>query len=273
MTARLLAGAPLDPKTLRRHVLHMAHRGQSVHVPCAFSVVEILSVLYSKFVRLNPDDARDPDRDLVVLSKGHGVMAAYACFRELGWLEQKHLDGYFSDGSLLRGLSEADIPGLEVTSGSLGHGLPVAAGMAFGLKRKDKPQRVYCVVGDGELNEGSMWEAIAFAGHYGLENLTVIVDANGFQAMGTTESILNMEPLVDKFAAFGFESAECDGHDVAALEKSLVELQRTRGKPQALVARTVKGKGVSFMEADNKWHYTRLSEETMARALKDLEAR
>jgi transketolase len=270
MSAGLKAGAPLDPKTLRRHVLHMAHRGQSVHVPCAFSLIEVLSVLYSKFARFNAADARDPERDRVVLSKGHGVMAAYACFRELGWLEQDRLDRYFSDGSLLRGLSEADIPGLEVTSGSLGHGLPVATGMALGLRRRKRAQRVYCVVGDGELNEGSMWEAIAFAGHSRLDNLTVIVDANGFQAMGTTESILSMEPLAAKFAAFGFEAAECDGHDVAALEKTLIGLHRRTGKPQALIARTVKGKGVSFMEADNTWHYTRISDETMARALKEL---
>jgi len=248
----------------------MAHQGQSVHVPCAFSLIEILSVLYSKFVRLNASDPKDPERDLMVLSKGHGVMAAYACFRELGLLEQKHLDRYFSDGSLLRGLAEADIPGLEVTAGSLGHGLPIATGMAFGLKRKKKPQRVYCVIGDGELNEGSMWEAIAFAGHTHLDNLTIIVDANGFQAMGKTESILNMEPMSDKFAAFGFNAAECDGHDVEALEKSILELQRETGKPQVLIARTIKGKGVSFMEGDNMWHYTRISEETMNRAMKEL---
>ena len=270
MTTRVNAVVSLDPKALRRLVLHMAHQGQSVHVPCAFSLIEIFSVLYSKFVRHNPADPRDPDRDLMVLSKGHGVMAAYACFREIGWLEQKHLDAYFSDGSLLRGLSEADIPGLEVTSGSLGHGLPVATGMAFGLKRKQKPQRVYCVVGDGELNEGSMWESIAFAGHSRLDNLTVIVDANGFQAMGTTESILNMEPLADKFAAFGFDVTECDGHDVGALESELLGLQSKTGKPKALIARTIKGKGVSFMEADNMWHYTRISADTMARAMKEL---
>lgn len=270
MTALLHAGTPLDPKALRRRVLHMAHLGQSVHVPCAFSLIEILAVLYSKFVRLNAADPNDPERDLMVLSKGHGVMAAYACFRELGWLEQKHLDRYFSDGSLLRGLSEAEIPGIEATAGSLGHGLPIATGMAFGLKRKKKPQSVYCVVGDGELNEGSMWEAIAFAGHSRLDNLTVIVDANGFQAMGTTESILNMEPLSDKFAAFGFDAAECDGHDVGALEKNLLMLQRKTGKPKALIARTIKGKGVTFMEANNAWHYTRISAETMSRAMKEL---
>jgi transketolase len=248
----------------------MAHRGQSVHVPCAFSLIEILSVLYSKFVRIKPGDPKDPDRDYVVLSKGHGVMAAYACFRELGWLEQKHLDDYFSDGSLLRGLAEADIPGLEATAGSLGHGLPVATGIAFGLKRRGRGRRVYCVVGDGELNEGSMWEAILFAGHHRLDNLTVIVDANGFQAMGRTESILNTEPLRDKFSAFGFAAAECNGHDVKALEKALKELQKQSRKPRVLIARTIKGKGLSFMEDDNTWHYTRLSDATMERALSEL---
>ncbi|MDE1977306.1 MAG: transketolase, partial [Elusimicrobia bacterium] len=200
-----------------------------------------------------------------------GVMALYACLREIGWLSEKILDQYFSDASLLRGLSEANIPGLEATSGSLGHGLPVAAGMALGLKLKKSPRRVYCIAGDGELNEGSMWEAIALAGHHKLENLTVIVDANGLQAMGKTEMILNMEPLADKLKSFGFEALECDGHNPAALKGALAALA-ARARPGALIARTIKGKGVSFMENDNAWHYTRLSEDFMERALKELDA-
>ncbi len=264
------AGDRFNPTRLRRQVLGMAHKGQSVHVPCAFSLIEIYSVLYSQFLKFDPKDPAAPDRDYLVLSKGHGVMTAYACFQEIGWLSQKQLDDYFKDGSLLRGLGEADIPGFEATAGSLGHGLPIAAGIALGLKRRASPRRVYCVVGDGELNEGSMWEALMFAAHHRLDNLTVIVDANEFQAMGPTRDVLNMEPLPDKFRAFGLTAEVCDGHDVKALEAALKMLVKASGAPQALVARTVKGKGVSFMEADNTWHYTRISDETLRRALSEL---
>ena len=260
-----------DPALLRRHVIRMAYAGQSVHVPCAFSLIEIVSVLYSKILKFNPQNPKDEDRDYLVLSKGHGVMALYACLREIGWLTDQNLDEYFSDGSLLRGLSESDIPGLEVTSGSLGHGLPVATGIALGLKLKGSSWRVYCIVGDGELNEGSMWEAIALAGYHKLNNLTVIVDANGLQAMGQTQSILDLEPLIDKFKSFHFDALECPGHDLVVLERSLASLG-SRSQPQALIARTVKGKGVSFMENDNSWHYTRLSKDYMERALKELKA-
>ncbi|MCX5797210.1 MAG: transketolase [Elusimicrobia bacterium] len=261
----------LQPADLRRHVLHMAYRGQAVHIACAFSLIEILAVLYSRFLRFNPLDPGDPGRDYLVLSKGHGAMALYACLRELNWLTQEHLDSYFSDGSELRGLAEAGTPGIEATSGSLGHGLPVAVGIALGLKRRDTRQRVYCIVGDGELNEGSMWEAFAFAAHHGLDNLTVVVDANQWQALGRTKDILDMEPLLDKFRAFKLAAAECGGHDTKALETTLEDLiSRAAGQPQVLVARTVKGKGVSFMEGDNQWHYTQLTEQTLARALAEL---
>lgn len=259
----------LDPTTLRKSILHMAHHGQSVHVPCAFSMVEIVSVLYSAVMKFDRSTPHDPERDYLFLSKGHGVMALYACFEQLGWLERSELDSYFKDGTRLRGLCEADIPGLEVTSGSLGHGLPVAAGVALGLKLRKRSQRVFCIVGDGELNEGSMWEAILFAGHHQLNGLTVIVDANGFQAMGSVESILNMEPMVGKFSAFGFDACECDGHDPDALKRELMRAGSAQ-RPKVIVARTIKGKGISFMENDNAWHYTRVSAETLERALKEL---
>jgi transketolase len=158
----------------------------------------------------------------------------------------------------------------------LGHGLPIATGLALGFARdaartKTEPKRVFCIVGDGEMNEGSMWEALLFASHHRLGNLTVIVDANEFQAMGKVEEILSMEPFVDKFRAFGFDAVECDGHSVEALtrefEKSVVS---GRTKPRAIVARTVKGKGVSFMEGDNAWHYTRLNDQTFERAVAEV---
>jgi len=266
----------LSPNALRKLVLEMAYYGKTVHIPCAFSIVEVVSALYSKFLRYDPANPRSEDRDYLVLSKGHGVMALYAVFHQLGWIDRAAIENYFSDGSLLHGLSESHIPGLEVTSGSLGHGLPIAAGVAFGFARqarleKTPPKRVFCIVGDGEMNEGSMWEALLFAAHHKLENLTVIVDANEFQAMGKTKDILDMEPFVDKFRAFGFDAVECDGHSLQALDRELEKsIGPGRGKPRAIVARTIKGKGVSFMERDNTWHYTRLDRDKFDRAIAEV---
>jgi transketolase len=259
-----------DPKDLRRHILRMAFHGQSVHVACAFSLVEICSVLYSRFLRFDPGSAVSPDRDFLILSKGHGVMALYACFREIGWLTDGDLDTYFRNGTHLRGLCEADVPGCEVTSGSLGHGLPIATGIAFGLRRLRSDRRVFCIVGDGEMDEGPMWEAMLFAVHQKLDNLTLIVDANRYQAMGRTEDVLGLEPLPAKFEAFGFAAKECDGHDPGALTRCLSDLLRNGSRPGALVARTTKGHGVSFMADDNRWHYTRLTEDDYIRAVQEL---
>ena len=249
----------------------MAYNGQSVHVACAFSMVEILSSLYGKVLNFNSKNPNDPNRDYLVLSKGHGVMAQYACFHELGWISDEAVEKYFSDGSALHGLSESHIPGCEVTSGSLGHGLPIGVGIAKALQLQNKSdQKVYTIVGDGELNEGSIWEALLFAAHHKLSNFYVIVDANEFQAMGLTSEVLNMEPFVDKFKSFGFETLECDGHDLQEVTDALLSFKENR--PRALIARTVKGKGVSFMERDNIWHYTRLDPEAKARALQELES-
>jgi transketolase len=261
----------LSPADLRRQILTMAFHGSSVHIACAFSLVEVLSVLYSRLLQYNPQNVSDPDRDVLILSKGHGIMALYAVHAKLGWLSEEKFRAYFSDGSDLHGLCEFKTPGLEVASGSLGHGLPIAVGMALGLKRRGRTQKVVCIVGDGEMNEGPMWEALLFAGHHKLDNLLIIVDANGFQAMGQVTEILNMEPFVEKFRSFGFAAAECDGHSMDVLEKSLADLWTTPGLPQALVARTVKGHGVSFMKNENKWHYSRLTPELFQAALSELD--
>ena len=259
-----------DPKTLRKHVLKMAYHGQSVHVACAFSIVELCAVLYGGVLRYDPKNPAWPDRDFLILSKGHGVMALYACFREIGWLTDSDFENYFQDGTRLRGLCEVDVPGCEVTSGSLGHGLPIACGIAFGLKRRRSNSRVYCIVGDGEMNEGPMWEALLFAAHQKLDNLVVVVDANQFQAMGRTDEVLGLEPLPDKFRAFGFKTLECDGHSVSDLRRGFSLATQTTPTPVVIVARTLKGYGVSFMAGDNRWHYTRLTTETYEQALAEL---
>ena len=257
----------LSPNVLRKEILRMAKAGGSVHVGCAFSMVEIVSCLCRDFLVADEIICKKEDSNWLLLSKGHGVMAMYAAFYKMNLLKDLDLDGYFSDGSLLHGLSEAKVPGFEISSGSLGHGLPIAVGIAFGKKLAGQKGQVYCIVGDGEMNEGPMWEALLFAGHHQLANLTVIVDANGFQAMGTIDEVLKMEPFCDKFTSFGFRAMTCDGHSLAELKKSF---EVNSHLPKAIVARTIKGKGVSFMEHKNEWHYSRLNDDTYQRALKEL---
>lgn len=256
------------PARLRRTVLEMAYAGSTVHIGCAFSIIELVSVLYRNHLRYPGNDPRAEDRDYLVLSKGHGVMAQYACMHELGWLNDSHIQGYFADGSELKGLSDSRVPGLEVTSGSLGHGFSVGVGIAMGLQRKRTDQKVYAIVGDGELNEGPIWEGALVAAHHRMDNLMLIVDKNGFQAMGTTDDVLALGDLSAKFNSFGFETMEVDGHDEAAVDTAIHQLWGTgAGKPKALIAHTVKGKGVPFMESDNRWHYTRLNAQTFDEAI------
>jgi len=260
-----------DSARLRKTILDMAFAGSTVHIACAFSIVELLAVLYRSFLRYPEGNPLADGRDYFVLSKGHGVMAQYACMRELGWIGEDQVSGYFSDGSSLKGLSDSRIPGLEVTSGSLGHGFSVGVGLALGAKLKSSTQKVYALVGDGELNEGPIWEGAMFASHRRLDNFLVIVDANGFQAMGPTDEVIALGSISSKFASFGFDVLEVDGHDEEAIERALAALVNTEtGNPQALIARTVKGKGVPFMEHNNSWHYLRLDADSYAEAVASL---
>lgn len=260
----------LDPKTLRKHIIEMAYAGQTVHSPCALSIVEILSTLLDGYLAFDPADPNAPGRDRLVLSKGHGVMALYACFRQIGWMSEQDLRRYNHDGTPFHGLAEVKVPGIEASTGSLGHGLPVATGMALGLKRLGGGGKVACVVGDGEFNEGPNFEAMLFAAHQGLDNLALLIDANQFQAMGLTKDVLGLEPLPAKLASFGFEAREVDGHDRAALRAALSAPHP--GRPLGIVARTTKGKGISFMEGDNRWHYQRLGAAEHAAAMAQLGA-
>ena len=266
--ASATADTRFAPARLRRTVLEMAYAGSTVHIACAFSIIELVSVLYRNHLRYPGNDPRAEGRDYLVLSKGHGVMAQYACMHELGWLNDSHINGYFADGSELKGLSDSRVPGLEVTSGSLGHGFSVGVGIAMGLQRMGTDQKVYAIVGDGELNEGPIWEAALVAAHHQMDNLMLIVDKNGFQAMGTTDEVLAMGNLSAKFSSFGFETLEVDGHDEVAVDAAIRQLWANgMGKPKALIAQTIKGKGVPFMESDNRWHYTRLNAQTFAEAI------
>lgn len=257
-----------DAKVLRKTVLDMAYAGSTVHIGCAFSIIELLAVLYRQHLRYPGNDPRSAQRDYLVLSKGHGVMAQYACMRELGWLPDSAFSGYFADGSDLKGLSDSRVPGLEVTSGSLGHGFSVGVGMAMGAKLRGSDQKTYALVGDGEINEGPIWEGALFAAHQALGNFMLIVDENGFQAMGPTHEVLALGSIQAKFESFGFEALSVEGHDEAAIDSAIRHLWTSSSTaPKALIAKTVKGKGVPFMENNNMWHYTRLTADSYAQAL------
>lgn len=260
----------LSTNNIRKTILTMAHRGSSVHIGCALSIVEILSVLYERFICYPNNNLNHPNRDYLILSKGHGVMAQYACMYELGFLKKKHIFKYFSDGSLLKGLSDSRIEGIEVSSGSLGHGLSVACGLAMGANLKKSNQKIFCVVGDGEINEGSIWEAFLFISQHKLKNLILIIDANGFQALGKTNDILSLGKLSLKLSAFGFNVKEINGHDRKQLIKCINASIKLKFKPSVIIAKTIKGKGITFMENDNNWHYKRLDDDLYTKAISEL---
>ena len=263
-----------EPKHIRKTILKMAYAGSTVHIGCAFSIVELLAVLYRRHLRIDPANPDWPLRDYMVLSKGHGVMAQYACLNEIGWIRNDELAGYFGNGTRLKGLADAHVPGVEATTGSLGHGLSVGVGLALAAKRSATDQICYTLVGDGELNEGTIWEAVLCAAQFKLDNLIVIVDVNGFQAMGRTDDVIGLGDIQAKFDSFGFESVTIDGHDEQAIDTAYERFRISKnGRPKAIVAKTIKGKGVPFMESNNVWHYTRLNAETFGAAISELEAK
>lgn len=260
-----------DANGLRRAVIEMAYRGGTAHIGCALSLVEILAVLYRGFVHYPQNDPSHPLRDYLVLSKGHGVMAQYACLEQFGWLESQQLENYCKNGTLLHGLCESHVAGLEVSSGSLGHGLSVGVGLALAAKRRGTEQMCYAILGDGEANEGAIWEAVAFATQFHLDNLVIVVDKNGFQAMGSTSDVMDMGDIEAKFTAFGCEAISIDGHDEMVLHQTFSNLRNSKnGQVKAVIANTVKGKGISFMEGRNIWHYTRLDAALYEQALSEL---
>lgn len=256
-------------RTVRRDILTMSAAARAPHVASALSCVEILVALYFRVARVSPGDPADPSRDRVILSKGHACAALYACLAERGFFAKERLSEYARDGSVMaEHPSLGVLPGIEATSGSLGHGLGVGLGIALGARMDGLRSSVSVVLSDGEMNEGSVWEAALWAPAHGIDNLTAIVDFNGLQATGPSREITAIEPLADKWRAFGWATAEVDGHDTAALVAALETSHP--GKPLAVVARTVKGRGVSFMENNLEWHYRPPSSDDLARALSEL---
>ena len=259
-------------RRVRRHAVNMTRAGKSSHVGSVLSMADIMAVLYGRILRVDPGNPTRADRDRFVLSKGHAGAGVYATLAERGFISTDELATHCQDGSRLSGhVSHKGVPGVELSTGSLGQGLSVATGMALAAKLDGKQHRVFVVQSDGECDEGSVWEAILFAGHHGLDNLTVVVDYNKIQSLAPVEETLRLEPFVDKWEAFGWAVKEVDGHDHAALTETLSTVPFERGKPSVVLAHTTKGKGVSFMENTVLWHYRSPQGEEFDAAMKELE--
>ena len=240
---------------IRRHGIEMTHLSGGSHIASILSVADIIAVLYSNVLRYDAKDPKMPERDRFILSKGHAGAAIYAALAESGFFDPEILKTHYQNGSKLSGhVSHKGVPGVEFSTGSLGHGLPVAAGMALAAKMDGKQHRVYVVLGDGECDEGSVWEAALFANHFGLNNLTVVIDHNKMQSLDYCENTLRLSPFADKWRAFGWNTLSVDGHDHSALLGAF-ESAKFSDRPTVIIAETVKGKGISFMEFDILWHY------------------
>jgi transketolase len=266
----------LDPTTfakrIRVHALRMVHAANASHIGSCLSMADVLAVLYTRFLRLDPNDPRRADRDRLIVSKGHAAAIVYAALAERGFFSADELMKYCQAGTSLTGHVSHSVPGVEASTGSLGHGLPIAVGLALASKADKQAWRSVCILSDGECDEGSNWEAILFAPHHRLDNLVVVVDYNKIQSFGRVEEVLALEPFADKWRAFGWHVVECDGHDRVALEGALTAVPESAGRPTVLIAHTVKGKGVSFMEDKLEWHYKSPSPQQLLDAIAEVEA-
>ncbi|HUK78430.1 MAG TPA: transketolase [Thermoleophilia bacterium] len=256
---------------LRRGTIATLCRAQAGHPGGCLSVAEILTALYFKVMRLDPANPGWEDRDRFVLSKGHAAVIYYVALMERGYFPAETLATYDEIDSILQGHPDIRTPGVDVASGSLGQGLSAGVGMALGARLDGRDDvRVYVLLGDGELQEGQVWEAALTGAKFGLDSLLAIVDDNHVQLMGDTAAIMPVEPIPDKWRAFGWNVIECDGHDIAAIVSACEAARAVKGRPSVIVAQTVKGKGVSFMENTHLWHAALVSEEQEERALAEL---
>lgn len=256
---------------LRGQVIQMSHNASSAHLGSSLSCCDIVTAAYWHAAKIDPSKPKDPLRDRFILSKGHAATTLYAALAFKGFYGEELLETYCQDGAMLAEHPPANLlPGVEAATGSLGHGLPIGIGMALSGRIKDEKFRVYALLSDGENNEGSVWEAAMFAAGQKLDNICVIVDYNKWQATARSNETLMLAPLVDKWRAFGWDAHPVDGHDVGTLAKLMDRIPNGSGKPVALIADTVKGKGVSFMEDDNNWHYRAPTAEEVVLARKEL---
>lgn len=253
-----LSGAALDERSLylRRLVMDALVHGGRGHVGSALSLIEIMRVLYDDILSVRPSEPRWPDRDRCILSKGHGCLAQYVLLADHGFFDVGELKSFCHEHSFLGGHPEyGKIPGVEASTGALGHGLSIGMGMALAARLQKRRSRVFVVLGDGELNEGSVWEACMAAAKHKLSNLVAMVDSNKLQAYGPVDTVMDIDPLAAKFSSFGFEVSEVDGHDVVQLRQRLSSLDARSEKPQVVICHTVKGRGIPAAEANPGWHH------------------
>ena len=257
--------------SMRREIIRMLAEAGSGHPGGSLSATDIMAVLFNEELRIDPKDPHDPDRDRFVLSKGHAAPAIYAALALKGFLPVEELLTLRKLGSRLQGHPDAHkLPGVDVSTGSLGQGLSMACGMALAGRLDGKTYNVFAIMGDGEQQEGQIWEAAMLAAHYKLDNLIAFVDHNHLQIDGQIEKVLSPEPLADKWRAFGWRVIEIDGHDLTAIRNAIAEAKEVKGQPVAIIAETVKGKGVSFMENQASWHGSAPNAEQAAQALSEL---
>jgi transketolase len=258
------------PRQIRRIILDQSKRANVGHIGSALSIADIIATLYRDILHILTPEY--PDRDRFILSKGHSALALYAALHLKGWISEEMLNTYCGEGSRLGVHPEHVLIGVDFSTGSLGQGLSMGAGAALAARLQESSRRVFVLVSDAECNEGSLWEAVMFAAHHHLSNLIAIVDLNGQQALGYTHQVLNLSPMAERWRAFGWEVCEVNGHDVSAITRSIHGLDTSSGPPHVLIAHTVFGKGVSYMENQIKWHYWPMSEEEYQQALNEIEA-
>lgn len=257
-------------KQTRKQILKMIVKATASHIAPSYSIVELLVYLYEKVLRINPKKPNDPDRDIFILSKGWGISGVYSLLAYKGFFDQKLLNDYCVDGSKMIAMTTInDIPGIEATTGSAGHGLPIGAGMAMGMKINRIDKRVYVIIGDGECDEGAIWETALIAAHHKLNNLIAIVDYNKWQSFGRTNEVLNLEPLKAKWLAFNWNVIEIDGHNFLEIESAVKKSHLSKDKPTIIIAHTIKGKGLSIIEDNNDFHYKTPREKELEVAKKE----
>ena len=258
-------------KEIRKLIVRQVYNARSGHPGGSLSIADILTVLYFKELKIDENNPNWEDRDRCILSKGHCAPALYSCLAKRGFFNIEEIEKFRKIDGMLQGHPDMKhIPGVDISTGSLGQGLSAANGMALAGKLNNKDYRVYCLVGDGEIEEGQIWEAAMTAGHYKLDNLCLIVDNNNLQIDGTIEEVMNSNPIADKFRSFGFEIIKIDGNDIDEIDKALEVAKTIKGKPTCIVAKTIKGKGVSFMENKVEWHGKAPNDEEYKIALEEL---
>ena len=258
-------------KQVRRGIIEAVYSNQSGHPGGSLSVADIMTVLYFNEMNINPENPNWEDRDRLVLSKGHCAPALYSCLANRGYFDVEELKTFRNINSRLQGHPDKNkVPGVDMTTGSLGQGLSSANGMAIAGKMDNKNYRVYCVLGDGEIEEGQVWEAAMAANKYKLDNLCVIIDNNNLQIDGTIEEVMSSYPIDEKFRSFGFEIIKIDGHNIDEILKAFEVARNIKGKPTCIIAETIKGKGISFMENQVRWHGKAPNEEQYKQAMEEL---